>query len=144
MPAQVLTNSVFPWVHVRDVAEAIVLALEKNGNIGEKYLIVAENLTFGDINKMLSELSGRKLPRLTLPDSLTIALAHVLTGLANLTRSAPMLDMAIDQMRLMKQGFQVNGSKAVRDLGLSYTPIRVALEDEVRSLRNEGLHSVGA
>lgn len=138
MPAQVLTGSDFPWVHVRDVAEAIVLALEKNGNIGEKYLIVAENLTFGDINRMLSELSGVTLPRLTLPDPLTIAMAHVLTGLANLTRRPPMLDMAIDQIRLMKQGFQVDGGKAVRDLGLSYTPIRVALEDEIRSARNGG------
>jgi dihydroflavonol-4-reductase len=124
---------------VRDVAEAIVLALEKNGNLGEKYLIVAENLTFGDINRMLSELSGAKLPGLTMPDSLTIALAHVLTGLADLTKRPPLLDLAIDQIRLMKQGFRADGSKAVRDLGLSYTPIRMALEDEIRSVRSGGL-----
>jgi len=144
MPAQVLTSSVFAWVHVRNVAEAIVLALEKSGNIGEKYLIVAENLTFGDINRMVSELSGGKLPRLTLPDSLTIALAHVLTGLANLTKSPPLLDLAIDQIQLMKQGCQADGSKAMKDLGLSYTPIRLALEDEIRSVRSGGLHSVGS
>jgi dihydroflavonol-4-reductase len=139
MPAQVLTGSVFAWVHVRDVAEAIVLALEKNGNLGEKYLIVAENLTFGDINRMLSELSGARLPGLTMPDSLTFALAHVLTGLADLTKSPPLLDLAIDQIRLMKQGFRADGSKAVRDLGLSYTPIRKALEDEIRSVRGRAV-----
>lgn len=136
MPAQVLTGSVFPFVHVRDVAEAIALALEKSGNVGQKYLIVAENLTFGEINKMVSEFSGRKLPLLTMPDIATTTLAYVLTGLSYLTKSPPMLDLSIDQIRLMKLGLQVDGSKAVRELGLSYTPIRVALEDEIRSLKN--------
>jgi len=144
MPAQVLTRSLFPWVHVRDVAEAILLALEKPGNLGEKYFVVADNHTFGNINQMVRELSGARLPSLTLPDSLTIALAHVVTRLADLTKKPPMLDLAIDQIRLMKQGFQADGSKATRDLGLSYTPIRVALEDEIRAIRSVGLHTVGA
>lgn len=143
MPAQVLTSSLFAWVHVQDVAEAIVLALEKPGNIGEKYLIVAENHTFGAINRMVRDLSGGRLPRLTLPDSLTVALAHVLTRLADLTKKPPMLDLAIDQIMLMKQGFQADGTKATRDLGLSYTPIRLALEDEIMTVRSEGLCSGG-
>lgn len=41
--------------------------------------------------------------------------------------------MASDQMRLMKQGFEADGSKATRELGLTYTPIRVALEEAVAS-----------
>lgn len=134
MPAQILTRRVFPWVDVRDVAEAIARVLDKDANIGEKYLIAAENLTFGEINRMLSELSGAKLPGLTLPDSVTIALALFATGLANLTKRPPMLELAIDQIRLLKQGLQVDGSKATRELGLSYTPIRKALQDEVRSV----------
>jgi dihydroflavonol-4-reductase len=138
MPAQVLTSSLFAWVHVRDVAEAIALALEKTGNIGEKYIIVAENRTFGDMNQMIRELSGGKLPRLALPDSLTIALAHVVTRLADLTKKPPMLDLAIDQINLMKQGFEADGSKAVKDLGLSYTPIRLALKDEISAARSGG------
>jgi nucleoside-diphosphate-sugar epimerase len=116
MPAQVLTGSTFPFVHVRDVAEAIVKALEKEDNIGEKYMIVSENMTFGDINRTLSDISGTKLPKLVLPDSLTILGAHLLTGLANLVKKPPILDMSVDQMRLMKHGLQVDGSKATREL----------------------------
>lgn len=134
MPAQVLTSSVFPWVDVADVAEGILKALETGGNIGERYLLVAENLTFGDINRMLSEVSGTRLPRLTLPDPITMIGAFVCTCLANLTRKPPVLDMSIDQMRLMRQGLSVDGSKAKRDLGLSYTPIRSALENVVQHL----------
>ncbi|KPJ61575.1 MAG: hypothetical protein AMJ46_00240 [Latescibacteria bacterium DG_63] len=144
MPAQVLTGSVFPWVHVADVAEAILLVLETEGNIGETYLLVAENLTFGDINRILSDISGRTLPRLALPDSLTIAGAFFFTWLANLTKRPPVLDMSIDQMRLMRHGLRADGSKANTDLGLSYRPIRSALEEVVQQLVPSEPHSGGA
>jgi len=134
MPAQVFTRSIFPWVNVTDVAEAILRALEIKENIGERYLLAAENLTFGEINRILSEISGTKLPRLTLPDSLTMVGAFFLTCLANLTRKPPVLDMSIDQMRLMKNGLRVDGSKAHRDLGLAYTPIRSVLEEVVQQV----------
>jgi len=136
MPAQVLTKSVFPYVHVRDVAEAIVRALRKDGNMGEKYLIVSDNLTFGEINRIVSELSGAKLPVFTLPDFFTMGLAYAVTGIANLMKTPPFLDLATDQIRLMKHGLRADGSKAARELGFSYIPIRVALEDEIRSLRS--------
>lgn len=38
MPAQVLVNTIFPWVHVKDVCEAIRRAVEKEDNIGEKHI----------------------------------------------------------------------------------------------------------
>jgi len=132
MPVQVLTGSMFPFVHVRDVAEAIVRGLEKEGNIGEKYLIVSENLTFGDINKTLADISGVKLPKLKLPDSMTMLGAYFMTGLANLLKKPPILDMAVDQMCLMRHGLQADGSKAARELGFSYMPIREALEEQVK------------
>lgn len=134
MPAQVLTRSVFPFVHVTDVAEVIIRALETDGNIGEKYLVVSESITFGEINNMLSEISGKKLPRMKMPDALTMMMARVLTWLADLTGKPPALDMSIDQMRLMKEGLRVDGSKAERALGLTYTPIRSALEEIVREM----------
>ncbi|MDZ7859369.1 MAG: hypothetical protein U5O15_01645 [Candidatus Krumholzibacteriota bacterium] len=51
-------------------------APEKEGNIGEKYMIVSENMTFGDINRTLSDISGVKLPKLALPDFLTGEIDH--------------------------------------------------------------------
>jgi dihydroflavonol-4-reductase len=133
MPAQVMTRRMFPWVHVRDVAEGIVRALEKEGNLGERYLLVAESLTFGEINRILSEISGAKPPRLTFPDWLTIFGALCATAVADVIKKPPVLDMAADQMRLMKQGAEIDGSKASRELGVSYTPIRDALEEAVAS-----------
>jgi dihydroflavonol-4-reductase len=136
MPAQVLTKSVFPWVYVGDVADAIVRALEKDGNIGERYLLVAENLTFGEINALVSEISGVKLPWLTFPNAVTMMGAHIATAIASVIRKPPMLDMSVDEMSLMRQGLEADGSKVVRELGLTYTPLRTALEEAIESFQS--------
>jgi dihydroflavonol-4-reductase len=135
MPATVFNDSIFPWVHVRDVAEIIVRAAEKEGNAGEKYLAVAENLTFGQINKMISEISGVPLPRLRMPDWLAMANAMLLTAMADVTKKPPLLGMALDQMRTMKIGAVVDGSKAQKELGIAYAPIRLALEEAIGSFK---------
>lgn len=134
LPVQVLTGSMFPFVHVRDVAQGIVRALELDGNIGERYILVAESMTFGDINRILAEITGARLPRLTLPDWMATLGAYCATGIANLIGKPPIFDMAVDQVALMKQGLQADGSKASRELGLAYTPIRAALEEVAASL----------
>ena len=134
MPAQVLTDVVFPWVYVGDVAEAIVAALEKEGNIGERYLLTGENLSFGEVNGIIGEIAGVPLPRLRLPDFVTFVSAYILTMLSRFTKKPPILDMCVDQIRLMKHGGLVDGSKAERELGMVYTPIRDALREAITSL----------
>jgi dihydroflavonol-4-reductase len=135
MPATVFDDVPFPWVHVRDVAEVIAGAAEKPDNTGERYLAVGDNLTFGQINRMIAEISGVPLPRLRMPDSLAAANARLLTLLADITKKPPPWGMAIDQIRTMKEGAEVDGSKAVRELGITYTPIRVAIEEAIASYR---------
>jgi dihydroflavonol-4-reductase len=135
MPATVFDDVIFPWVHVRDVAEVIVRAAEKENNVGEKYLVAKHNLTFGQINQMIHEISGVALPRLQLPDALAMANAMLLTWLAGITKKPPMWGMAVDQIRTMKEGAEVDGSKVERELGVTYTPIRTALEEAIASYR---------
>jgi dihydroflavonol-4-reductase len=134
LPATVFDGSVFPWVHVADVAEAIVLAAEKAGNVGERYIVAKHNLTFGQINRLVAEVARVPLPRFRLPDSVAMLNAAFLTGIANVIRRPPLWGLALDQARTMKAGAEADGSKAERELGLAYTPIRVAIEEEVASL----------
>lgn len=136
LPAVVFPDVLFPWIHVRDVAETIVSAAEKEGNIGEKYLVVSENLTFGQINRMISEISGIPLPKLSLPDPLVMMNAGIFTLLADIIKKPPIWGMAKDQMLTMKEGAVVDGSKTQRELGVTYTPIRTALEDAIASYRD--------
>ena len=135
LPASVFDDSIFTFVHVGDVAEAIVRAAEKENNIGQKYIIGKYQLTFGEINRMVSEISGVPLPKFKLPDFMATFNAHLLTQIANLIKKPPLWGMAIDQIRVMKEGVRADGSKAERELGISYTPVRVALEEAIASFK---------
>jgi dihydroflavonol-4-reductase len=135
LPATVFKNETFAFVYVKDVAQAIVNALEKENNIGEKYLVGNFNYKWGEINKMISEISGVPLPMFSLPNSVTMMNALFLTGLANIIKKPPLWGMAVDQMKVMKVGFNVDGSKAERELGIKYTPISFALKEAIESFK---------
>jgi dihydroflavonol-4-reductase len=133
LPATVLDDAIMTFVHVKDVAEAIIRAAEKQNNIGEKYLVGKFQMSFREINQLVSEISGVPLPKLHLPDWVTMFNAVLLTGFANVIKKPPLWGMSKDQIKVMREGFRVDGSKAERELGISYTPIRVALEEAIVS-----------
>jgi dihydroflavonol-4-reductase len=135
LPARVFEDAVMTFVHVKDVAEVIVRAAEKEDNIGEKYLVGNRRMSFGEINEMVREISGVPLPRLRLPNSLVMVNAVLLTSLANLIKKPPPWGMSTDQMRVMREGFSVDGSKVEKELCIDYTPIRIAIEEAIASYR---------
>lgn len=128
MPGQVVVDKPFPLVYVEDVCEAILKALEKENNLGEKYFLSAANLTFGEINHLIAQVADAHLPILILPDSVTMVMARMLTWIADLVKKPPLLDLSVDQVMLMKLGYQFDGTKVTRELGITYTPIPVAFE----------------
>lgn len=131
MPATVFNDAVMTFVHVKDVAEVIVRAAEKQNNLGEKYFIGRHQMSFREINQMVSEISGVPLPRIHLPDPLTKINAALLTSLANLIKKPPPWGLSVDQVNVMEEGFRVSGSKAERELGITYTPVRTAIEEAI-------------
>ena len=137
MPGRVFPDSVLTWVHVRDVAEAIVRASAKDHNIGEKYLVGKYRLSLQELSEMVSDISDVPLPKMRLPDAIVQMNAVLLTWLADLVKKPPMLGMSVDQIRTMKEGFSFDGSKAERELGITYTSIRTALEEAIASYREE-------
>ena len=128
LPATLLDRVVLTWVHVADVAEAIVRALEKEGTVDESYLVGKHQLSVGELNQMVSEISGVALPRLRIPDPLAMPLAGLLTRWADLTGKPPKWGLARDYVATVREGIEAEGSRAERELGLEYTPIRTALE----------------
>jgi dihydroflavonol-4-reductase len=135
LPATACHASIVTWVHVRDVAEAILRAMDKEDNLGEKYLVGREQLSMAQFYKTVSEISRVPLPRVHLPDSLAMASARLLTWLADLTKKPPLWGMAVDKISTIKEGFRCDGSKAERELGVIYTPIRLAIEGAIASYR---------
>ena len=136
LPTRVFDDSVISWVHVRDVAEAIVQALEEEGNVGEKYLVCGERLTMRAFNRMVSEISDVPLPKMQMPGPLVTLNAAALTAVSNITKKTPRWGMAVDQMRTIKEGIEADGSKAERELNIKYTSIRTALEEAIAWYRS--------
>lgn len=135
VPARIFEDSAFTFVHIGDVAEAIVRALKKEGNLGEKYLIGKHALTMGEFTRMVGEISGVPLPKRRLPGPVIMAGAALMTKAADLSGRPPLSGMSTDQMRNIREGAVFDGSKSERELGLTYTPISEAIEGEVASHR---------
>ncbi|MFP5212764.1 MAG: hopanoid-associated sugar epimerase [Acidobacteriota bacterium] len=115
-------------VHVRDVAEGHLLALER-GRIGEKYILGNRNLTLADILKELARIAGLDAPRIRLPYGPVLALAHLCEAVSRITRSEPMVPL--EGVRMARHHMFFDSSKAVRELGLLQTPVETALSEAV-------------
>ena len=135
MPVTAFNNSFLTWVDVRDVAEAIVRASEKDNNIGEKYILGREQMKMEEFYRMISDISGVPLPKMRLSDTMALFNARLLTWWADMTKKPPLWNMALDGCRVAKVGFIANGSKAEKELGITYTAIRNTFEDTIRSLQ---------
>ncbi len=134
LPAAAFSKSVFTWVHVQDVAEAIVKVLEKPDTIGQKYLIGNHRMSMQEFNAMVCHAAKVSPPVVKLSDSVAMAIAYLLTGISNLIKFPPPLGMSIDQARTMKYGVDCNGAKSEKALGILYNPINLAIEESVKEL----------
>jgi dihydroflavonol-4-reductase len=117
--------------HVDDVAEGIVLALEK-GRKGERYILGAENMHIREIVSLALDVAGKKKPVLVLPTALTRMVVKTLYALG---LPSPEHPNAILYGTLF---YFVSSEKAKRELGWSPRSGRETMEDTVRWLREAG------
>ena len=135
MPAYVDTG--LNVVHVDDVAEGHLLAMEK-GRPGERYILGGENLTLAEILTMIARMTGSRPPRFSLPHGLVMPIAYVAEGWSRLTGGGePMV--TCDGVRLSRKRMFFTSAKAERDLGYIARPARAALEDALGWFRASGL-----
>lgn len=97
------------YVDVRDVAEAHILVYETPSASGQRYLCAESNLHRGDLTHMLAEL----FPHYPIPTKCS------------------------DEENPRKQPYKFSNQK-LRDLGLSFTPMKKCLADTVACLQQKG------
>ncbi|MBV9279570.1 MAG: SDR family NAD(P)-dependent oxidoreductase [Chloroflexi bacterium] len=136
LPARAAERGRFTFVHVRDVADAIVRATEQRGNIGQRYLVGREVLSFREMNDLVARTAGAPVPALALPDTVALVTARLLTAVADRIKRSPLWGFSVDQVRTMLDGSEADGSKAERELGLQYTPIGLAIQEMVAEVQS--------
>jgi len=115
-------------IDVRDVAHGHLLALER-GQTGDRYILGNKNLTLKTMLEQLADLTGLPAPKFTIPAWIPLSAAWVDERLLAPLGKIPSIPLAGVQMA--QQQMYYDASKAVRELGLPQTPIRVALKDAV-------------
>lgn len=116
-----------PWVDVRDVARAIVLALEKPA--GRHYLLTSGMVRHRDAAAILDELTGRRVNRRFLGASAIRRLASLNDRFGGRLGPLPAGD-SLDW--LLGNAEAVDTSRTEADLGMSFRPLRETLADTVR------------
>jgi dihydroflavonol-4-reductase len=123
-------------VHVDDVAEGHVLALE-NGRVGERYILGGENMLLKDILALVADVVHRRPPSICLPEAVVWPVALVMEKLAKLTGIAPM--MTRDHLKMARKKMFYTSAKATAELGYRPRPVRMAVEDAVAWFRANGM-----
>jgi dihydroflavonol-4-reductase len=123
-------------VHARDVAEGQWQAVER-GRIGERYILGGENTTVASVLEELVALTGRPGLRVPIPYAAAWVLGAASTFLANwITRRPPLLPL--EAVELARRPATFDCAKAVRELDLPRTPVRVALAEAVGWFQERG------
>lgn len=134
MPAYVETG--MNIVHVDDVAEGHVLALE-HGRAGESYILGSENLMLSEIARMITALAGQPPPRVKLPITPLIPIAAVMEFWAKYSGHAPM--MTRDMLKMARRRMFYSSAKAMRELGYAPRPAELAFRDALADFAARGL-----
>jgi len=100
-------------VHVDDVAEGHVLALEK-GRLGERYVLAGENMLLKDILTLVARVAHRRPPVVRLPEAAVWPAAFLMEKIAAVTGIPPM--MTRDHLKMARKKMFYNYSKAASEL----------------------------
>ena len=123
-------------VDVADVVEAHLLAAER-GRAGARYVLNGATIPSPEALEIVSELSGVADRVRLVPPALARAAAAIAEGAARARGRTCSLCRA--RVRTILHGHRYDGSRATRELGLSYTPVAETFPRTIEWAVAEGL-----
>ena len=123
-------------VHVDDVAEGHVLALEQ-GEVGERYILGGEDVSLRAMLEAIARLAGRRPPTIGLPRAPLYPLAWANEMIARVTGKEPFLTR--DALRMARHNMYYSSAKARSALGYRTRPYEAALADAIGWFRAAGM-----
>jgi dihydroflavonol-4-reductase len=123
-------------VDIRDCVEGHLLAAER-GTPGERYVLNSATLTSREALEVMSALTGvGDRPRIV-PATVATSAAALIEGAYRLRGRTP--PVCREMIRTMLHGHRYDGSRAERDLGLRYTPVRETFARTIEWALEQGL-----
>jgi dihydroflavonol-4-reductase len=123
------------FAHVRDVAKAMVSALE-GAEKGGCYILGGENLTYLEFFSKVAKIAGVKPPRLVIPRPLVL-FGGSLGRVYELISGKPAL-FNLQMARFSCLGTYYSSARAIKELGMPQTRIENAIEESIQSLKEYG------
>lgn len=124
-------------VDVRDVARATVSSLEGDCN-GAVYFLSGHNVTMYELYQELAAVTNRPIPAFRLPTGVAWGGAVVLSALSTLT-SRPEAVTPAKVLAFRDRRSFCDNSRAVAELGMTVTPLRITIKEAVSYFANDGL-----
>lgn len=129
-----IVKGTLSFVAIDDVARAHVVAAEKAP--GSEYILSERSADTREWIGMACRLAGVRTPPVV-PVFMARLFARAEETVANLQKRRPMLPQ--ETITQLVHGFQVDGSKAARELGVQYVPMEESLREAIRWYWAEGL-----
>jgi len=126
----------FGICYTQDCVHGHLLA-ESKGRPGRRYILNSDTLTNSEAIDLIAVISGLVDRPRTLPLPAAMGVAGVAEAVARVRGRQPKL--CRESIRTMGHPHLYDGSRATRELGVRYTPIRQALEATVRWYVEQGL-----
>jgi dihydroflavonol-4-reductase len=131
-----LYDATFSMVDIADCARGHLLAAEQ-GRTGERYLLSGSTMTTRGLLARLTAITGRRYrPRFLGPAALSTAGWAAGGVYALVGGQAPLCPEAV---RVIRHRHSYDGSRATRELGLSYTSVEDTLTRTIDWFTNEGM-----
>jgi dihydroflavonol-4-reductase len=131
LPAKVFPDTGTMLCHVEDIAAGILLAFDK-GQVGEAYILSADQTTLGELIDTIAGIAGRKPPRFTMPTAVlkvSAPLGPVIGPLLGFPKNLGELIKSSDGVT-----FWATDAKSRRELGFSPRPLDEGLRETVASI----------
>lgn len=131
-----IIDATFSLVDIADCARGHLLAAE-SGQAGERYILSGATITTRQAVRTLNEILGRHNSPWSLNPEVVTWAAPLVDRLSRaIDKESP---LCAESVRVLRHGHRYDGTRASRDLGLSYTPVTDTFERTVRWFSEEGL-----
>lgn len=121
-------------VHIDDVVDGHLLAMEK-GISGERYILGGENVSFMDLFREMTAITGKSARTAPIPVWILATIANIHAIRAKLFKKGPLVTKA--WLNKTKFTWPVSYEKAAKELGYSPMSFKKGLEETVKWIKDQ-------